>query len=99
MPNKEKDVQKERKLIAKFNAWFDNAKSNYANDFKRMRVLDMTDRGELWRAIGSKYPSYQILPDTNYCMSATRYNEIISLGSKTASTMILGLQEIAESIK
>ncbi|MDD6062035.1 MAG: hypothetical protein PUB99_05405 [Oscillospiraceae bacterium] len=40
-----------------------------------------------------------ILPDTNYCMSATRYNEIISLGSKTASTMILGLQEIAESIK
>ena len=54
MPNKEKDVQKEKKLIAKFSAWFDNAKSNYANDFKRMRVLDMTDRGELWRAIGSK---------------------------------------------
>lgn len=40
-----------------------------------------------------------ILPDTNYCMSATRYNEIISLGYKTASTMIEGLQAIADSMK
>ena len=92
MPNKEKDVQKEKKLIAKFSAWFDNAKSNYANDFKRMRVLDMTDRGELWRAIGSKYPSYQILPDTNY-VAYIKSNLLASVYSVVKSAEVIPTSE------
>lgn len=31
-----------------------------------MRMLDMTDRGDLWMAVGAKFPPYQILPDTNF---------------------------------
>ena len=31
-----------------------------------MQVLDLTDRGGLWEALGAKFPSYQILPDTNH---------------------------------
>lgn len=30
-----------------------------------MKLLDATDRGELWKALKAKFPPYQILPDTN----------------------------------
>jgi len=46
--------------------WYDLALSYYTKDHKRMRLLDSTDRGYLWKALKAKFPAYQILPDTNY---------------------------------
>jgi hypothetical protein len=40
--------------------------SEYRREHKRMQVLDLTDRGGLWEALGAKFPAYQILPDTNH---------------------------------
>lgn len=57
---------------------FDTAKTYYAPEQKKLRLLDATDRGELWKALGAKFPPYQILPDTNY-VSYIKVNLLASL--------------------
>lgn len=52
--------------IEKLREQFDLCKSQYAKEHRRMQVLDLTDRGGLWEALGAKFPPYQILPDTNH---------------------------------
>lgn len=44
---------------------FDTMKSRYAREQKKMRILDAIMQGDMWRALGAKFPKYQILPDTN----------------------------------
>ena len=41
-------------------------KQHYSRDHKRMRMLEQVDSSDLWKAMGAKFPSYQILPDTNF---------------------------------
>lgn len=81
-------MQNNKELLAQFTTWHDLGKTNYRRDFRRMRCLDMTDRGELWRAIGSKYPAYQILPDTNY-VAYIKSNLLASIYSVTKSAEII----------
>ena len=52
--------------VCKLREQFDLCKSRYAKEHRRMQVLDLTDRGGLWEALGAKFPKYQILPDTNH---------------------------------
>lgn len=52
--------------LAKLREQFDLCRSQYAKEHRRMQVLDLTDRGGLWEALGAKFPAYQILPDTNH---------------------------------
>ena len=52
--------------VTKLREQFDLCKAQYAKEHKRMQVLDLTDRGGLWEALGAKFPPYQILPDTNH---------------------------------
>ena len=52
--------------IQKLREQFDLCRSQYAKEHRRMQVLDLTERGGLWEALGAKFPSYQILPDTNH---------------------------------
>lgn len=52
--------------IGKLREQFDLCRSQYAKEHRRMQVLDLTDRGGLWEALGAKFPPYQILPDTNH---------------------------------
>ena len=44
---------------------FDTMQSRYAREQKKMRILDAIMQGDMWRALGAKFPKYQILPDTN----------------------------------
>lgn len=44
---------------------FNTMKSRYAREQKKMRILDAIMQGDMWRALGAKFPKYQILPDTN----------------------------------
>lgn len=52
--------------IAKLKEQFNLCQSQYTKEHRRMQVLDLTDRGGLWEALGAKFPAYQILPDTNH---------------------------------
>ena len=46
--------------------YFNTAKSAYTPIFRKFRILDAVDRSKLWQALGAKFPSYQILPETNW---------------------------------
>lgn len=52
----------------------------YQPAFKRAQVLDATDRGKLWKAINAKFPTFQVLPDTNH-VSYVKNNLLASLYS------------------
>lgn len=40
--------------------------TRYTKVCERMRILDGTDRGKLWDVIKSKFPGYQLTPDSNW---------------------------------
>ena len=61
-----KKYVEEQKLLAKLKSYYDTCIQYYAKEHKKMKLLDATDRGDLWKAIGAKFPKYQILPDTNH---------------------------------
>jgi len=73
--------------IKKLKEWYDLCVSYYAREHKRMRLLDATDRGELWKAIGAKFPPYQILPDTNF-ISYVKNNLLASIYTVVKSAEI-----------
>lgn len=69
--NKEKDIYGDYLLpeclrISQLKEWYDTTESAYAKPLKRMRILDGADKGKLWEVVKAKFPSYQILTDTNH---------------------------------
>ena len=43
-----------------------NTDSQYTKVLERMRILDGTDRGKMWDVIKSRFPRYQLTPDSNW---------------------------------
>lgn len=68
--------------------WFSVAKNEYAPAFRRARKLDATDKGRLWQAVKSTFPSYQILPDTNY-VAYVKQNLLASIYTVGKSAKLL----------
>lgn len=64
--------------VTKLKEQYDLCITQYAREHKRMQVLDLTDRGGLWEALGAKFPAYQILPDTNH-VSYIKNNLVASI--------------------
>lgn len=54
------------------------AKTEYSSSFNRARKLDAADSGELWDAVAARFPSYQLLPDSNW-VSYVKDNLLASL--------------------
>lgn len=73
-----KTEKNNRITVEQIKEWYDLCRAYYAKDHKRMKLLDATDRGELWKAIGAKFPPYQILPDTNF-ISYVKNNQLASI--------------------
>lgn len=80
------------KLLQELKEYWDVGKREYAKDLRRMKALDMTDRGDLWRAIGKTFPAYQILPDTNF-VSYVKSNLLASIYSVAKSAEIIPTSE------
>lgn len=51
--------------LATLKSYFQTGQQWYKRAFDRMRLLDAADKSRLWEALRAKFPSYQILPDTN----------------------------------
>lgn len=68
------------------------ASTAYSSAFNRIRMLDATDRGKLWKAIKAKFPKYQVLPDTNH-VAYVKNNLLASLYSVGRSADILPTSE------
>lgn len=64
----------------------------YTPEFRKMKLLDATDRGELWKALGTKFPPYQILPDTNF-VSYVKNNILASIYTVAKSAQIIPTSE------
>ena len=43
-----------------------DTETRYTKVLERMRVLDGTDRGKLWKVIRAAFPKYQLTPDSNW---------------------------------
>ncbi len=85
------DIEKkldEDKLLAKLKDNYTYAKRYYAREHKKMRLLDSTDRGDLWKAIRAKFPPYQLLPDTNF-VSYVKSNILASLYTVSKSAQLV----------
>lgn len=64
----------------------------YTREQRKMKLLDATDRGDLWKALGTKFPPYQILPDTNW-ISYVKNNLVASIYTVGKSASILPTSE------
>ena len=84
--NKNKDV------LAICKQHWDVCKNEYAKHHKRMRILDETDRGHLWKALNAKFPPYQILPDTNF-VNYVKQNVVASVYTVTKCADVLPTSE------
>ena len=78
----------ERKLLAKLKENYEYCRQYYIREHRRMRLLDATDKGDLWKACRAKFPPYQLLPDTNY-VSFVHYNILASIYTVAKSAQLV----------
>jgi hypothetical protein len=78
--------------ISKLKELWDIMCQYYVPEQRRMRLLDSTDKGDLWKALAVKFPSYQILPDTNY-ISYIKNNLLASIYTVTKCAHMLPTSE------
>ena len=64
-PKTQKDPVRIRGGLGQLYSDFSTMLSRYTREQKKMRILDAIVQGDMWRALGAKFPKYQILPDTN----------------------------------
>lgn len=76
------------KLLQDLKSKYELGKQYYGRAHKKMRMLDATDNGELWKAVKAKFPPYQVLPDTNY-VSYVKNNLLASLYTVTKSAQVV----------
>ena len=72
--------------------YFNTGQTWYKRAFDRMRLLDAADKGRLWEALQAKFPSYQILPDTNN-VSWVKDNILASIYTVCKSAQLLPTSE------
>lgn len=67
-----------KEILSRIKENYDLCKTHYASEHKKMKVLDATDKGDMWKALNIKFPPYQILPDTNF-ISYVKSNILASI--------------------
>lgn len=68
--------------------WYDTTESAYSKPLRRMRILDGADKGKLWEVVKAKFPSYQILTDTNH-MNYIKENILASVYTVTKTAELI----------
>lgn len=81
-------LQDQGKLLGQLKEDQRIGKQYYMRDQRRMKILDATDNGDLWRALGAKFPPYQILTDTNF-VAYTKANLLASLYTVAKSAEVI----------
>ena len=90
--NKERRTVRIPGGIDKLYADYNHTKSRYSRAHRKVQLLDQIYQGELWKAIGAQFPSYQILPDTNDVAYVTNHM-VASIYSVSKSANILPTSE------
>jgi len=74
--------------ITNLKEWYDTTESAYSKPLRRMRILDGADKGKLWEVVKAKFPSYQILTDTNH-MNYIKENILASVYTVTKTAELI----------
>jgi len=90
--NKETKEKQDEKLLAKLREYYDTCIQYYGRIHKKMRLLDAVDKGDLWKAVKAKFPSYQMLPDTNQ-VAYVKDNLLASLYTVAKSAEVVSTTE------
>jgi hypothetical protein len=99
-PKEKSDWQKQyhyQRLLGKLKNYYDICLSYYAPIQRKMKMLDATDSGDIWKALKTTFPSYQILPDTNM-ISYVKNNLTASIYSVGKAASIQPTSEDDKSI-
>lgn len=83
-----KPLPNEENLIGKLKDRWSIAEQFYNRAYRKMQLLDATDKGDLWKALQAKFPAYQIMPDTNW-VSYTKDNLLASLYTVTKNADVI----------
>lgn len=78
--------------ISRLREYWNVSNTHYARDIRRMRMLEGADQGDLWKVLNAKFPSFQILPDTNF-ISYIKNNQLASLYTTTKSAELVPTSE------
>ena len=68
------------------------ASTEYSKLMSRMLKLDLVDKNRLWEAVSAKFPSYQILPETNH-VSYVKNNLLASIYTVGKSARLIATSE------
>lgn len=71
---------------------FNSANTEYTKALRRACKLDLADRNKLWSSISKKFPTYQILPETNH-VSYIKNNILASIYTVGKSASLLPTSE------
>jgi hypothetical protein len=83
---------RDEQVLSKLQDFWNIATTYYSRDQKKMVLLDATDKGDIWRALGAKFPVYQILPDTNW-VSYVKNNIMASIYTVAKSADVVPTRE------
>lgn len=64
--NEKKKERTDSEIVSSLTELYNLCISYYTKEHRKIKLLDATDRGDLWKALNAKFPPYQILPDTNH---------------------------------
>ena len=78
----------EDKICKKLKRNYEYCRQYYGKEHRKMRLLDATDKGDLWKACKAKFPPYQLLPDTNF-VSYVHYNILASIYTVAKSAQLV----------
>ncbi len=78
----------EDKICKKLKRNYEYCRQYYGKEHRKMRLLDATDKGDLWKACQAKFPPYQLLPDTNF-VSYVHYNILASIYTVSKSAQLV----------
>ena len=82
-----KPILDDKHILEKIKQRYDTCLSEYSKVHKKLKLLDATDRGDLWKALKAKYPAYQIFPDTNF-ITYVKNNQLSSIYTVTKGATI-----------
>lgn len=85
---KKEQIIREDEICKKLKKNFEYCKQYYSREHRKMRLLDATDKGDLWKACKAKFPPYQLLPDTNF-VSYVHYNILASIYTVAKSAQLV----------
>ena len=85
--NEYEELQKESQLLSSVREKFDTCMAHYKKEHTKIKTLDLVDNGQLWKALGAKFPPYQILPDTNF-ITYVKSNLVASIYTVAKSAQI-----------